>query len=701
VKSFVSLQLKGIKMDSAKHDNSPQFTYVPLDRSSDDIRVLRLNPSLDLASPINCNLEHISMTQAASYEALSYCWEGNETPNCIWLNQCPFPVTKSLHSALLALCKPTEPRILWVDAVCLNQKDSNEKSREIWRMLDIYTNATSVVIWLGGASDDSDRAMDHLEYLSNQYLRAPDLKKRLLACVEVFLALERIVFGVFAASMRTYRQRPQNVVMFHLLLFQITPGVSNRQWWYTLPLLYLGSVFILRTLREYARVAIRSGGEVHEKHVDDADIRAIANFFSRSWFSRTWILQEAIAARSAVISCGHREMPLEPLGKACDQMAEIVMSEERSPYLHGNFQQFELLNSVIRHAKTESYAHGELLYLLNTFSHCGAGDDRDKVYGLLGLSKEASTKGRGSGALKVDYNMPTVDVYKHTARYLIETMGTLDVLRAAVGTGKVSGLPSWVPDWTTTLVRNVHGGAHRRDPFSIVQQNQDPHQKPARFSDDLSILTVQGFVVATISGVYVLPDSTQSAMGPRWINEGNPRDVMWSQVFTWLPLMYKAHALITQVLVFLITLPGLNWATRRFTSGNPDDVTWYWNMLANNPETIQGQKSMPKSLEGIRSLTDSGGRQKPVFKICDMQPLELEDKFWLTSCSTLADVRRGDLLCYLLGAKVPCILRKIDGHHVFVGPANIISTYVERLHWKNAVGQYLNKRLDLETFSLH
>lgn len=689
-------------MDSATNGNSPRFKYVPLDQSSDDIRVLRLNPSRDLAAPIDCNLEHVSMTQSAGYEALSYCWESNETPDSILLNQCPFPVTKSLHSALSALRKSTEPRILWVDAVCLNQKDNREKSREIWRMLDIYTNATSVVIWLGGASDDSNRAMDHLEYLSSQYLRSPDLKERLLACLGVVLTLVRVTYGVCAASMRTYRQSVHNAVMFHLLLFQITHGVSNPSWLFKLSLLCIGSVFMLRTLREYFRTAKRPEGEVHEdKHVNDADIRAIANFFSRPWFGRTWILQEAIASRSAVIACGDREMPLETLGKASDKMEEMVMGARRSPYLHSNFQQFHLLNSVIRYAKQEFYAHGELLFLLNNFSHCGATDDRDKVYGLLGLSKEARTKSPGGRVFTVDYDMPTIDVYKHTAQYLIETMGTLDVLRAAVGRGKVSGLPSWVPDWTTTLVRNVHGVAHRYEPFSLPQQNHDGPQKPARFSDDLSILTVQGFVVATITGVSVLPDGTPSALETRGLNVDSPRDAIWNLVVAWLPIMYKVSAIIAKVVIFLIKLPGLRWASRRFTSGNTDDVTWSWNMLANNIDDIRGEEIIPRSMEGFRSMADSGGRQKPVLKMCDMQPLELKHKFWLTFCGTIADARPGDLLCYIIGAKVPYILRKVDDHHVFVGPANIMSTHVERWHWKDAVEQYLDKKLDLQTLSLH
>jgi len=54
----------------------------------------------------------------------------------------------------------SEPRVLWADAVCINQQDDNEKSKQVQLMLDIFASASKVLAWTGEASYDSDDAMD-------------------------------------------------------------------------------------------------------------------------------------------------------------------------------------------------------------------------------------------------------------------------------------------------------------------------------------------------------------------------------------------------------------------------------------------------------------------------------------------------------------------------------------------------------------
>jgi hypothetical protein len=68
-------------------------------------------------------------------------------------------VTPNFHAALLRLRDPVLPRILWIDAICINSGD-NEKSQQIQIMARIYGVASRVLVWLGEAADDSDEAIE-------------------------------------------------------------------------------------------------------------------------------------------------------------------------------------------------------------------------------------------------------------------------------------------------------------------------------------------------------------------------------------------------------------------------------------------------------------------------------------------------------------------------------------------------------------
>lgn len=74
-------------------------------------------------------------------------------------------VTPGLYSALLHFCGPY-PRVLWIDALSINQNDEAEKSQQVKRMAEIYNRADKVPIWLGPEEDDSDLAMGLIRKIS-------------------------------------------------------------------------------------------------------------------------------------------------------------------------------------------------------------------------------------------------------------------------------------------------------------------------------------------------------------------------------------------------------------------------------------------------------------------------------------------------------------------------------------------------------
>jgi len=113
------------------------------------IRLLRILPSEDFSSEIQCQIFHAKIGQnCASYDALSYVWGDPSVTSPILLNGKRHHVTVNLELALRYL-RGTEERIVWIDAICINQQDLREKNYQVQRMRNVYLNARVVVIWLG------------------------------------------------------------------------------------------------------------------------------------------------------------------------------------------------------------------------------------------------------------------------------------------------------------------------------------------------------------------------------------------------------------------------------------------------------------------------------------------------------------------------------------------------------------------------
>ena len=100
------------------------------------------------------------------YEALSWCW-GTEDP--IYAIQIEYrgttykkKVTRELALALKYLRLPDKERTLWIDAICINQDDHNERNHQVQMMSRIYTRAKEVAIWLGEDNHDSTMAINFI-----------------------------------------------------------------------------------------------------------------------------------------------------------------------------------------------------------------------------------------------------------------------------------------------------------------------------------------------------------------------------------------------------------------------------------------------------------------------------------------------------------------------------------------------------------
>jgi hypothetical protein len=154
-----------------------RYTYQPLDSAKGEIRLFRLLPG-SFSDDIEIDIFHArsrfreeghkrskSRKLIPLYEALSYVWGSEAEPSFVTVRRssrhspCCLSVTQNLAEALKYLRKENEDRILWVDAICINQQDLAERGVQVGRMGNIYKNATHVDVWLGPERDDSEAAI--------------------------------------------------------------------------------------------------------------------------------------------------------------------------------------------------------------------------------------------------------------------------------------------------------------------------------------------------------------------------------------------------------------------------------------------------------------------------------------------------------------------------------------------------------------
>jgi len=141
------------------------FTYLPLS-SIRNIRLLRISNG---KSNIHCTLEEVAEKQTPPYWALSYTWgnpilEASTVPEAqrekiIYCNQAPLRVTENLFECLNQLRESGWQGYTWIDAICINQADLDERNAQVHLMADTYTNADGVYVWLGKADANTEEAM--------------------------------------------------------------------------------------------------------------------------------------------------------------------------------------------------------------------------------------------------------------------------------------------------------------------------------------------------------------------------------------------------------------------------------------------------------------------------------------------------------------------------------------------------------------
>jgi hypothetical protein len=140
------LGLPGFVQDWEETESEVLKTYDQLDEGH--IRLLRVLPS-NRGKQVSCCLITARLASEPKYEAISYAWGKSANMVNMTLNGKPCWVKHNLLDCLESLRFETEIRDLWVDALCINQADTEEKSAQINLMPQIYRLAAKTLIWLG------------------------------------------------------------------------------------------------------------------------------------------------------------------------------------------------------------------------------------------------------------------------------------------------------------------------------------------------------------------------------------------------------------------------------------------------------------------------------------------------------------------------------------------------------------------------
>lgn len=113
------------------------------------------------------------------YEALSYVWGAQASSEVISFDKPSgsLQIGRNLASALRHLRHHDRPRVIWCDLVCIDQVNFQERASQILRMRDIYPRAKRVVAWLGPEADNSNLALETLEFASS-FIGSPDQKEK-------------------------------------------------------------------------------------------------------------------------------------------------------------------------------------------------------------------------------------------------------------------------------------------------------------------------------------------------------------------------------------------------------------------------------------------------------------------------------------------------------------------------------------------
>jgi Heterokaryon incompatibility protein (HET) len=272
----------------------------------DQFRLLRIDSIQE--NLIECTLITTRLSEHHKFYALSYCWGDVDVSGKLRINGEGVTARENLVAALRHIPRYLDEtwlihlydvnrqcRYIWIDALCINQADKEEKKGQIPRMDQFYGQAASVIVWLGDEGENTSCAMS--------VINALDVDKAMQENRETL------------ASEVDYTQRVA-VVRLHragqgqLTQIQSRYGITEAQ---ILALKMLVSK-LERMGPEHADLQQRTILKFLQRLEFNNDLfppdhpfwLGWMELYRRPWFSRVWTFQEIALAKEAVVLCGSK-----------------------------------------------------------------------------------------------------------------------------------------------------------------------------------------------------------------------------------------------------------------------------------------------------------------------------------------------------------------------------------------------------------
>ncbi|XP_014551287.1 hypothetical protein COCVIDRAFT_113303 [Bipolaris victoriae FI3] len=156
------------------------YSLLPHQRA---IRLLRIKSGTG-KERIQITLETFDLDSKTQFTALSYVWGDATSPCKITCNGHKKLITRNLWGVLSQLRKQRFDCLLWVDAICINQKDEEEKSFQVAMMRDIYKCAAKVIFWLGEQKRYDEDAVNLMREFLKRYPDRSDLERHRVKTLE-------------------------------------------------------------------------------------------------------------------------------------------------------------------------------------------------------------------------------------------------------------------------------------------------------------------------------------------------------------------------------------------------------------------------------------------------------------------------------------------------------------------------------------
>ncbi|KAK0623689.1 heterokaryon incompatibility protein-domain-containing protein [Immersiella caudata] len=351
--------------------------FSAIDSAAGEIRLLTISPSESQEDVLICHLAPALLSSLPQYEALSYTWGKPNVFSDIQLNGQPFPVQENAAAALRRLRHEKTPRTVWVDAICINQMDVREKEGQLPLMRRIYEQSEQVCVWLGEPTESTELAIQELQSELG---------------VDFVATGGKSLVNNYLASLLAPSHPLRN----------ISSGVA-WQWF----------------------------GQL-ENELQKGDLREL---MSRPWWSRVWIIQEAVVGKKIIFMVGGDSFPWGAIEKALSRIRNgtvglsitttvTVFGTVANPETYSaNDRTYQLISRLRSawHAGSVQISIYELLY---EFRHLECTNQRDRVFGWLGLARA----GGHFEDIAPDYTSSTRDVFMKSALSIIGDTGTLDIL---------------------------------------------------------------------------------------------------------------------------------------------------------------------------------------------------------------------------------------------------------------------------------